>query len=249
MKSWCTSRFGIGILLAGAVLFHAGAAWSTGIAFESERPRYAKIVLTEDGSKILSIAFDELGGTGTGYDMLYADLNFNGNLTDDRVTSTKLQSAGPCVFAEFSLDVPVPYNEKGRGVAKPSSLAVGHMYYQGGGDGEQERCTFFASAGITLKDGSGEWQYGVLPTELNTSGKLDEARPTVLGGRPGLELSAVPDSQTEGRIGISVQLTIDKRKAGCLKGGRPVKAFLKIKDMQGQVIYSDTVSTDKLVPG
>ena len=51
--------------------------------YSSQKPRYAKVVVNEDGSKVLTVVFDESRGTGKGYDRMYVDLNFNGDLTDD----------------------------------------------------------------------------------------------------------------------------------------------------------------------
>lgn len=47
----------------------------------SGRPQYAKFILINNEE--LLMVFDESGGTGTGYDTLYADVNFNKDLTED----------------------------------------------------------------------------------------------------------------------------------------------------------------------
>lgn len=52
-------------------------------AFKSEKVRYSLWVLGEGRDSVMLIAWDESGGTGTGYDTLYADKNLNGDLTEE----------------------------------------------------------------------------------------------------------------------------------------------------------------------
>ncbi|MBI3830281.1 MAG: thioredoxin family protein [Planctomycetes bacterium] len=52
-------------------------------AFKSEKVRYAIYVLGEGRKSAMILAWDESEGTGKGYDTLYADKNFNGDLTED----------------------------------------------------------------------------------------------------------------------------------------------------------------------
>lgn len=59
-------------MLAGLVLACA-AEPANGPKYVSEKPLYAKMVLSEDGSNVLTLAFDEFRGTGTGYDTVYGD--------------------------------------------------------------------------------------------------------------------------------------------------------------------------------
>lgn len=51
--------------------------------FKSEKPRYTWWVLGDGKKSVMLVAWDESGGTGTGYDTLYADLNYNGSLADE----------------------------------------------------------------------------------------------------------------------------------------------------------------------
>jgi len=49
---------------------------------KSAKPRYVVVVLGEGRQSSVALVFDESKGTGTGYDTLYADTNYNGDLTD-----------------------------------------------------------------------------------------------------------------------------------------------------------------------
>jgi hypothetical protein len=50
--------------------------------YASENVKYSIWVLGNGKKSVMVMAWDESGGTGTGYDTLYADKNLNGNLTD-----------------------------------------------------------------------------------------------------------------------------------------------------------------------
>lgn len=52
-------------------------------AFKSEKVRYNIWVLGDGKKSVMTMAWDESGGTGTGYDTLYVDRNFNLDLTEE----------------------------------------------------------------------------------------------------------------------------------------------------------------------
>lgn len=57
-----------------------------GLTPRSERPLFARFTVSSDASRVLSVMLDESGGTGTGYDIAYIDLDFDGRLTpEDRI--------------------------------------------------------------------------------------------------------------------------------------------------------------------
>jgi len=53
-------------------------------AYKSAKVRYCIWVLGDGRKSVMTLAWDESGGTGSGYDTLYADRNFNGDLTEPR---------------------------------------------------------------------------------------------------------------------------------------------------------------------
>lgn len=226
-----------------------------GVAFSSERPLYAKVALTEDGSRILSLAFDESAGTGKGYDRLYADVNFNGDLTDDKaIEGKRLGERGPsstCSFNPFSVDV--PYNEKSKGVKKPWELTVAvHEYTRtrlfGLVRGQTQRHVS-VNGKMTLKDEAGEWEY-MLASGTQPAETLAEATPVRFGGKPVLRVMTQPDREKEGNTGIAAYLRLDPvYLAECLKAGQPVKAHVLVKDKEGKTVHSEDVNRDKLTFG
>lgn len=52
-------------------------------AFQSDKPLYGSIQVGGSGGYRYAVAVDESGGTGQGYDRMYIDTNFNGDLTDN----------------------------------------------------------------------------------------------------------------------------------------------------------------------
>jgi len=52
-------------------------------AYASAKVRYCIWVLGTGSKSVMTMAWDESGGTGSGYDTLYVDRNFNGDLTGD----------------------------------------------------------------------------------------------------------------------------------------------------------------------
>src|SRR5471030_665741 len=50
-------------------------------AYKSEKVRYTLWALGEGKKSIMTMVWDESGGTGKGYDTFYFDTNFNGDLT------------------------------------------------------------------------------------------------------------------------------------------------------------------------
>ncbi len=222
--------------------------------YRSEKPLYAKFILNEAGSKVLTLAFDESAGTGKGYDTIYADLNLNGDLTDDKAIKGTLQRRGgsslSCSFSPFVVDV--PYNEMSKGVEKPWEIAVGlHEDRQsrlfGLVRGELQRRLFIGPK-MHLKDESGEWQYSfsiwTQPAET-----LAAASPIALRGKPMLWVETKPDPQKKGNTGIAAYLRLDVQMFQCLKAGQPLKAHVLVKDDQGNTVHSDDVGLEKLFFG
>lgn len=109
------------------------------VGFKSAKPLYARVALNQDGSKILSVVFDESEGTGTGYDVLYADVNFNGGFENGErfekapppnVQSTGLIPPGWSSNTFQPITVNVPFNEKAQNIANPCQIVFTHQRYQ-----------------------------------------------------------------------------------------------------------------------
>ncbi len=52
-------------------------------AYKSDKVKYARWALGGSGKDLMTVVWDESGGPGTGYDIVYVDKNFNGDLTEE----------------------------------------------------------------------------------------------------------------------------------------------------------------------
>jgi len=223
-------------------------------AYRSTKPLYAAVVLDEAGTKVLTLAFDESAGTGKGYDTMYADLNVNGDLTDEKAIggnrSSLRGSSYTCSFNPFTVDV--PYNEKSKGVEKPWELTFN--YYQftrtklfGLVRGETYRQSSFEGQ-VRLKDESWVWQYS-FSSSVELAKSLAEASPIAFRGKPMLQVETKRDPQKKGNTGIAAHLRMDTNLFRCFKGDQPITGHVEIKDEEQKTVHSEDVSSDRLVFG
>jgi hypothetical protein len=217
-------------------------------AYSSEKPLYARVALSKDGSKVLPLVFDESGGTGEGYDTIYADLNFNGDLTDDKAIKGTLQKGGSTIRCSFPpIDVDVPYDEKRKGIENPYQVLV--TYYRYERETNLER--FRVSTKMRLRDEAGEWEYSGFAGRLLPAEKAEEA-PVVpaVGEKPVvLTVDAVPDPQKERHLGIVAHLRSGEWSVSCEKQDKPIKARVQIRNRRGTLVHSEHVRLDKLFFG
>ncbi len=214
--------------------------------FSSEKPLYAFVVLDEEANKVLKIVFDESGGTGKGYDTIYADLNLNDDMTDEEPIKGTLQRRRDRLSCALPpLDAHVPYNENGEGVEKPWQLNIRYNKYK---RGERIDQRFSLEAKIRLRDKAGEWEYS-FRAELNPAEDPEGVMATTFGGKTSLQIQTRPDKKKKGNIGIAAYMKTGERFVRCSKDGQPIKARVEIRNEQGKVIHSEDVSSDKLVSG
>ncbi len=243
--------------------------WAGGVevskepVYASEKPLYAAIAVNEAASKVLTLVFDESKGTGKGYDTLYTDLNFNGDLTDDQALKGTVEGQEGFVQGSFPpIDVPIPYNDKGQGIERPCELTV--QYYQFSRQtisyneegerilvesGEQtQHQQFMVSATIRLRDEAAQWEYSFF-AQLSPAEKAEEVLAAALGGQPSLQLSLAPSDEEEGNVGIGATVMAGMGPLSCTKDGQPLMAHLEVTNERGVTIHSEHVDAEKLVPG
>ncbi len=217
------------------------------VVFKSKRPLFGKIALTEDGSKVLSIASDESGGTRTGHDILYGDLNFNGQFEEsERLTLKEANRHGTWLStATFApLDLDVPYNKKAEGIRNPCQLILNYRQYPRAGVAED----FSVAAKIRLRDGDAVWEYS-FTTSARPSKTLKNAAVCSISGAPRMELTAKPDGRQIGNLGIGLELLVGEDAIECRKDGQPVKAHVEIKKPNGEVVHQGDDTLDRFTFG
>jgi len=214
-------------------------------SYRSQKPLYAFVVLDEGYTKVLELVLDESEGTGKGYDTLYADLNLNGDLTDDEAlkgTMRKSESILSCRFP--AIEPGVPYNEKGKGVEKPWEITISYVQY-GMGQGEQTDRRFSYDAKVRLRDGSAVWEYS-FGEILYPVGKPEGVPAADFGGKPASMLLTEPDQEKEGHTGIAAYLRVGVTSFTCSRGEQPAIAHVLIRNEDGKTVHSEDVSSEKL---
>lgn len=233
------------VIIAGIGILLLLSSMSQVMAFKSKKPQYAAVALNEKGDKILKLVFDESQGTGKGYDTVYADLNFNGKLNDDKTIKGRIETNKDRTYINYPLmNLSIYYNDKAKGVRNPYRLELG--YFQSSNQGRVER-NFSVRVMVGLKDKSGEWQYsfGDILQTFDSPGKVQT---TVLADKlDGIMITTKPE---KGQLGImAVPVTHGHHLVYCYKNGPQAKAHVEVKNSSGKVVHSENISADKLVPG
>jgi hypothetical protein len=221
-------------------------------SYSSDKPLYALVMLDEDATKVVTIVFDESQGTGKGYDTIYADLNLNGDLTDDKTIKGTLKARDRLGmtywFGPIALDV--PYNEKARGAKKPWELFIRHGEYTErkllGLIRGETHSSFSLTGWMKLKDERGEWVYTLL-TGVEPVESLPEASPVRFCVKPTLQVDAIPDRQKKGNTGIGAYVRLGSNKLHrWRRGDQEVPAQVRVKNRDGKTVHSEDVSLAKL---
>jgi hypothetical protein len=207
-------------------------------AYRSARPLYAKLALTADRSKVLSVLLDESYGTGKGYDIVYVDTNFNGRFEQQEAVKARPQEL-PIRRASFPpINLGLPYNEKGKGIANPCSLSF--IY-----SGSQQ---LFLDATTRLAQGSVQWEYR-LSEDLKPSGALASAPVAGFTRAPTLAVTTKPDLEKKGNLGIALGVVAGKTEVHCRRGQGAPEAHIIIRDTKGGIVHEATAAADKFAFG
>lgn len=214
-----------------------------GAAFKSERLLFGKVSLTEDGSKVLSAVLDESGGTRSGYDLLYADTNFNGRFEEsERFAATAVERHGSWLASSsFSpIQLNVPFNEKGQSIENPCQVSLGYRQYPRHGVAEEVSVT----VRFKLRGSDTEWEFafsgGVKPAK-----SLEKASVWSAQSKPTLEVFARPDGYIKGNLGLGLTFAAGENKLEYWKGGQAVKAQALVRKPSGKAVHRGEATPDK----
>lgn len=210
-------------------------------SYTSRKPLYVKFALTKDGSKILSVVFDESRGTGTGYDVVYVDPTFSGNLGHARKVKARVKKQPQglsCFFPLIDFDLPP---RAGTG-ARSGSSALELRYFK-----RSARQYFHAETFVSIRQGSTTWRYFFADT-LNPAGSLAKAPVwRRLSQCPKLEIETKPDRRKgrEGCLGLALSVLGDGNAIGLTKGLRAPIARVEIKKPNGEAVHKLALPIDK----
>jgi hypothetical protein len=243
----------LAILSVLTIALACAAAQTSQPRYSSAKPLYARLALDEKGSKVLDLVFDESGGTGTGYDTIYGDLNFNGDFSDDKpIKGTLRKQSGMDVSCAFPpIDVDAPYNEKAKGVARPCWISIQYYQLEPQYAPRPQAAKFFVRPEIRLREGAAEWTYTLSSISFDPAEKRAEA-PAVRAFEdkpPALTVEAGADPKKSGYLGIQAFAVVGGRRASPSKGGKPIWADVRVTNALGKTVLHQNVALNKMFFG
>lgn len=201
--------------------------------FASEKPLFARIGVAADDSKVMLVAFDESGGTGTGYDTVYADANFNDVL--EAAEKVAVESGAGSSYVTFqAISLPFAYNANGAGLDNPLTLTLTRSSWMAGGP------EFSATLRVRLREDDKNWEY-VLRKTIQTSPERDKAE--VQAARP---LTANVRLQRGAGLGIAVTLSAGEFSLSCRTPEGNPQIRVLVLDAEHQTVSDATVPLDRL---
>ncbi len=231
--------------VVGSLCLSATAQPAKELHYASEKPLYAKVVLHEAGSKVLTLVFDESQGTGEGYNTVYADLNLNGDLSDDKPITGTLRAGGHWrrFFSFPPVEFVVRYDATGKGVEEPWRLAIEHYEELPRGEETETKVLCTLHPTLRVRDASGDWEYsfalGLLPRQ-----RPKRAVAASIERKPVLRVEAKPNRGKGGNVQILPHLEADLVSIQCSKGGKSLTARVEMSDALGKVVRSEDIPLD-----
>lgn len=218
------------------IMISFSAGFAQPVRFKSEKPAYSRIALTGDEQRVLLLGFDESGGTGSGYDAVYADTNFNGVLEAGEKLQPQGDGSGSYVLMK-PVAFPFPYNKHGEGVEQPLVLTLNRAPLPyGGGNG------FTATLQVRLLDGDNEWQYtmrGRLQMYADVADALTHSTQPLTA-----KVTLPPEPE---RLGIAVTLAAGDFTLNCRTPEGNPRIRVQVLNKATQAVVSDqTVPLDRL---
>ena len=229
---------GIGILL---LLGSVTQVTADAVKFKSKKPLYAAIAINEKGDKILKLVFDESGGTGNGYDDLYADTNFNGVFEQSERYSGKKSFQSGTFKSEFptiSVSDGVMIKRPSGSMVPANTLSLTLSYTRNTSDEKIE-----VQCGWILRQKTAAWHY-YSKSKLKPSSDLNKA-PIQRLYSPQIRIDVGPDKRKKGQVGIAIQLENEGSRMTCSKDSKSSSVDLVITNASGSVVKQDSGAPSK----
>lgn len=224
------------VMVLAVIGFSVGQGAADPVKFESAKPLFIKLAVTQDASRALNVAFDEPRGTGTGYTVMYADTNFNQKFEGAEKREVPQQAGSSLSYLRFPpLNLTVPYSNKG--IGPETSTAISFLAIRMPGQSLQ----LAASMQVKLSDDAGLWSYNFNDQRLTYATSLDEA--PLQKAAP---LKPVATIRSGDRTGIAVKLQAGTFDLQCSSPSGSVLVTLIIKSASGETVHEDTMPLGQL---
>ena len=205
-----------GILALPAVAVHSPAEPVKKPPYSSEKPLYTRVALNGDGSKVLTVVFDESRGTGKRYDVLYADVDLSGRLDEAKRFEARTSTCPAGVRFHFPpIELNVPYKRGAVGISDPWKVTFSREKHLSPAPrllrssslvtNLVPRENFFLLTSIKLRVGSAERQYS-FKRSIKPSQSLNDAPVWTFPRSPKIAIIAKPDEERKGNLGIGLDL-------------------------------------------
>jgi hypothetical protein len=147
--------------------------------YRSKVPLYAALRFGKNGDTRYTIVLDESKGTGRGYDMLYADRNNNGDLTDDpRIMGRIIQRGSNSTMGNFGpVELMVEYGDR----TSPCYFFVEYYHYgeqrlrRGASDVQNFQLTLWTGGYYTGNVSFGASERQIAIVDFNCNGIFNES--------------------------------------------------------------------------
>ena len=198
----------------------------------TSKPVYTKIAVTQDGSRILAVAFDQSKGADGPCDVAYADANFNGIFEVSEKLTPELKGQ-VLVFPTTNLQI--PYNASVEGTKNPVTVSLTRSSAPYGG--ERISCVLRPK----LAAGEEKWEYE-FRKDLQLFTDLDEA--LVASAEP-LTTDITARAGT-GSLGIAVRLSAGDFSIYCRPPQGSPWVRIVVQSADGETASDTTVELDRL---
>jgi len=226
--------------------------------YSSEKPAYVKVALNEGGSKVLSVVFDESKGTGKGYDMLYADVDFSGRLDKGKKLAARISKCTYGIHCNFpAIELNVPSSNGPSKISDPCEVIFNYSKHSSPVETSTTRLralsstpatttteSFTASSKMKVREGSARWEYS-FRGDIKPSENLKNAPVWNFLHAPKMKITAKPDDRKKGNLGVGLELLSGEINVEGNKAGVPLKAHVEIKKPNGRVVHRADGNLDK----
>lgn len=204
--------------------------------YMSERHDYSKLLLINSEELILS--FDESQGTDTGYDTLYADINFNKDLIDDKSIMINNKAFDLMNFNSNSITYSIKIYRSVSGVMKFKTTKDGVT------ERVLEKFNFVrASVSVTISEKDLKWGYMVSPSVM-TNVDFNKTEPLKLFNK-NIKLAIASKVNKKGEqslLSVSVTCFDENNKKiappAITKNGQKITPLLTVENEKGEIILN-----------
>jgi len=242
------------VLLFASIAFGVQSRKPEPLEFNSKKPKFARISLTQDESKKLGIAFDESQGTGTRYDIIYLyNADTKGPITKFiKITSSSSTSKGTSICSFDPTVLPVLFNDLAKGVEAPWTLRFESTHQKSENyirvDGVKRKDvqisdTFSIVATLCLKSDD-EWKY-VFTNDIKPADSVGSAQLLKFNNKPVITIDSHRLKPKDRRIGMNVNLVCGDNTFICERNGGDTYIDLEFVDEKGKVVKKDKNRVDR----